>query len=145
VSELPERWKAVAFAGVVLASVTALFFAGAALYPAPGFFEVRSVSLRVEGPGWTISYGAGTTANATAFGLLLEASDRLGFDVAFIRYAPLLDSVLVEAINGTASGSGGLWWLYWVDGRYGEVGADRSVLRDDSVVLWAFRTYPPEA
>ena len=109
--------------------------------PEPGV--VRDVGVRIEGPGWTITYATQATPNGTAFSLLLEAADRLGVDVGYRRFAPPLDSVLVTSINGTENGEEDLWWLYWVDGRYGESGADRAALADGSDVLWAFRSYPP--
>lgn len=142
--ELAERWKAVAFAAVVFVSVVALFAAASALNPAPTPNLVRDVSVRIDGAGWVIAYRADSTMNRTAFSLLLEAADRLGLDVTYTRYAPPLDGVLVDSINGSSSGQGGLWWQYWVNGRYGDVGADRKVLSDGDAVLWAFRSYPPE-
>lgn len=145
VRELRERWKALLFSAVVVASAGGLFAAAAALTPTPAPGEIRSVTLRVEGPGWSLHYEAASTWNHTAFALLREAADRLGFSVTWTRYAAPLDSVLVESIHGVRSGEGGRWWLYWVDGQYGDVGADRKVLGDGSEVLWAFSPYPPEA
>ena len=139
-----ERWKALLFVALLAASVLVLFASASALFPRPEAGAVRDVALRVEGPGWTITYTAGLTANGTAFAFLLEAADRSDFEVEFTRYAPPLDSVLVDSINGTRNGQGGLWWLYWVDGEYGTVGADRRALADGDEVLWAFRAYPPE-
>lgn len=141
---IPERVKAVLLVVIVIVAATGLFAVASAFYPAAAPSVVHDVSLRIEGPGWVRTYAATITPNGTAFAFLLEAADRLGFGVLFTRYAPPLDSVLVDAINGTRSGEGGLWWQYWVDGSYGDVGADRKVLRDGSAVLWAFEPYPPE-
>ena len=143
VREIPESGKAALLAITVFAAVAALLAGAMILTPLPGPGTVRSVSLQVDGPGWSIDYAADATANRTAFALLLEAADRLRFEVSWTSYSAPLDSVLVDSINGTRSGDGGFWWLYWVDGRYGDVGADRKVLSDGSDVLWAFRTYPP--
>ena len=85
----------------------------------------------------------GPTGNSTAFSILLEAGDRMGFRVTWIQYGAPLASVIVDSINGTKSGDGGRWWQYWVDGAYGDVGADHKPLADGSEVLWAFREYPP--
>jgi len=144
VRSVRERWKALLFFALLVASVLILLASASALYPRAPAGVVRNVSLRVEGPGWTFTYDAALTPNGTAFALLLESADRLGFEVEFTRYAPPLDSVLVDSINGARNGQGGLWWLYWVDGEYGTVGADRRALADGAEVLWAFRAYPPE-
>lgn len=141
--DLSEPRKAAVLAAVVLVASAGLFAAAFAMTRPPGPGVVRDVGVRIEGPGWTLTYGTHATSNGTAFSLLLEAADRLGFDVGYRRFAPPLDSVLVTSINGSENGEGDLWWLYWVDGRYGEGGADRAVLAGGSDVLWAFRSYPP--
>jgi len=138
-----SRWRAFAFFAVLLVAIAVLFAGASALYRVPPAAVVHDVHLRVEGPGWTIEYRADTTPNSTAYAILAEAADRLGFVLDARRYVAPLDSVLVESINGTRNGEDGLWWLYWVDGAYGDVGADRKALHDGSEALWAFREYPP--
>lgn len=141
--EMAERWKGLAFAGILLVVIAGLWMGSSALNAPPATGAVRDVSLSVEGDGWTIAYRADVTANATAFSILLEAADRLGFHVGYVQYGAPLQSVLVDSINGTRSGERDRWWLYWVDGAYGDVGADHKALSDGSDVLWAFREYPP--
>ena len=143
VREVPERWKAIGFASVVLAAVAALWVTGSALNTPPSSRTVQDVTLSLEGAGWTTVYHAAQTGNSTAFSILLEAGDRMGFRVTWIQYGAPLASVIVDSINGTKSGDGGRWWQYWVDGAYGDVGADHKPLADGSEVLWAFREYPP--
>lgn len=136
-------WRAFVFFAALLVAIALLFAGATALYRAPPAVVVHNVSVSVEGPGWTIAYRSDATSNSTAYGILAEAADRLGFRLDARRYAAPLDSVLVESINGTRNGDGGLWWLYWVDGAYGDVGADRKTIHDGSEVLWAFTEYPP--
>lgn len=143
VREISERWKALVFAAVILVSVVGLFAAASAMNRAPPGRTVSSVSIQIDGPGWTLRYDAAQTANATVFGLLMEAADRLGFSVTYTRYAPPLDGVLVDSINGSPNGHDSRWWQFWVNEFYGDVGADRKALSDGDQVLWAFLPYPP--
>lgn len=93
------------------------------------------LSLVVESADWTVTYHA-TTANRTVLALLLEASEVEGFPVEW-SYSPLYQAVYVHAINGLQDGEGGLFWQYWVNGKYGPLGADRYVLDAGDHVVWS--------
>ncbi len=137
---LSERAQAVVLLVVLGVAIAGLYgyieATQAASVPPKG---VTSVSLVVEGVTWTIRYGPVTTTNNTAFGILKEASQRLGFPVNAIHY-DLPSAEFVTAINGTTNGQGGLFWQYWVDGVYGNVGADHFALSNGDQVLWRFTT-----
>ncbi len=98
-----------------------------------------TATLVVNGPGWAIRYGPVATTNNTAFALLQEAAQRLGFSVQETYYT-VPSAVFVTAINGTANGQDGMYWQYWVNGAYGDVGADHYALTNGDVVAWRFTT-----
>jgi hypothetical protein len=135
---LSERQRAIVF-GVALALSIAAVYGAVRLTQAPPV-EPRGIvraGLVVEAVGWTIEYRNVTTANNTAFHILLEAGTRLGFDVAWRTYA-IPEGVFVTAINGTTNGEGGRWWQYWVNDGYGPVAADRIEIGDGDVITWRF-------
>jgi hypothetical protein len=90
--------------------------------------------LRIEATGWNVSYAA-TSTNNTVLSFLLEAATAHDFAVQY-RYSELLGASRVTLINGIRDGAGGLFWLYWVNGVYGPVGADRYILANGDAVLW---------
>jgi len=135
---LTERAQAVLFAAVLMTAIAGLYGAAILLQPAPvSVYAVGSVRLDVEGAGWSIRYTPSATNNNTVFGLLLEASAKFGFTVAYITYQ-IPQGVFVTAINGSMNGDGGRYWQYWVNGAYGTVAADHAALHDHDVVLWNF-------
>lgn len=136
--KLGERQQAVVFAGVLLVAIAGLYATIQLLQPVPvPATAVRLVHLDVDGDGWSILYAPLTTNNNTAFGLLLEASAKLGFPVAYVWYQ-IPQGVFVTAINGSVNGEGNRYWLYQVNGVYANVAADHQALHDDDVVRWSF-------
>jgi hypothetical protein len=103
-----------------------------------------TAGLVVSTPWWTIRYGstALVPGNATAFGILVEASHRLGFPVNY-SYWRGLEAYKVDAINNTWDGREGRYWQYWVDGEYQGISADKRILGDGDRVEWRFEGYVP--
>ena len=135
---LTERAQAVLFAAVLMTAIAGLTGTAILLQPAPvSVHAVGSVRLDVEGAGWSIRYTPTATNNNTVFGLLLEASAKFGFTVAYLTYQ-IPQGVFVMAINGSMNGEGGRYWQYWVNGAYGTIAADHAALHDHDVVLWNF-------
>ncbi len=136
---LPERVKAAAFAAVIVVSAIGLLVAAQAFHPqAPALSAGISLSIRIEGPGWTIEYTSNDTRNNTAFLFLMEASRALNFSVQWTNWSPPYSAVFVDAINGSRNGDGGRWWQFWVDGTYADTAADLTVLHNGDTVRWAF-------
>ncbi len=105
--------------------------------------DTVTVTLAVEALDWNVTYEA-ETANRTVLSFLLQAADALGFEVEWTHWESL-QAAKVDAINGIRDGQDGLFWQYWVNDKYGEVGADRHILQDGDSLLWRHTTYPPEA
>ena len=136
---LSERQQAILFAAILIAAITGLYATTLLLQPTPVQASVvRLVRLDVEGVGWSIQYAPLTTNNNTAFGLLLEASAKLAFPVAYVWYQ-IPQGVFVTAINGSSNGEG-RYWLYQVNGLYPNIAADHRALHDDDIVRWSFST-----
>lgn len=138
VGRLSERQQAVLFAAILLTAIAGLYATTEFLQPAPVQARVvGSATLDVRGDGWSIRYAPAATTNNTAFGILSEASTRLGFPVAYVTFQ-IPQGIFVTAINGSVNGDGGRYWQYWVNGVYCDVAADHKALNDDDVVLWRF-------
>ena len=134
---LSERTQAVLFAvGLSLAIGGLYAYIQATQTPVPVTSRVVA-SLVVEGPTWTIRYPNATVDNATAFSILVSASHAMHFVVTWNATYVFPPGVFVTSINGTTNGQGGNW-LYWIDGSFGTVAADRAPLRSGDVVLWQF-------
>lgn len=135
---LSERQKAILFAAVLIPAIGGLYATTQLIQPAPvQATTVDFVRLDIGGDGWSIHYGPTNTTNNTAFGLLLEASKALSFSVRWSNWTwPA--GVLVTAINGAANGLDDRFWQYWVNGRCGNVAADREAIRSGDEVLWNF-------
>ena len=128
---------------VVGLAVAGLWLGLRALTPAPIPPGTVSVTLRIEATGWNTSYAA-ASSNNTVLTFLLEAAASQGFAVQHQHWESLGASK-VDAINGIRDGAGGLFWQYWVNGVYGDVGANRYILADGDAVLWRHTVFPPEA
>jgi len=137
---LSQRAQAILFVALVAVAIGGLLAYVQATTPPPITATGRvSASLLVDGGTWTIRYGPVETTNNTPFSLLKEASQRLGFSVDEVYYT-LPSAVFVTAINGTVNGQGGHYWQYWVNGVYGDVGADQVALSNGDTVAWRFTT-----
>ena len=140
---LRERQQAIVFVGVLIAAIAGLYATTQLIQPVPvQASAVHLVRLDVESGGWSIAYAPLATMNNTAFGLLLEASAKLGFPVAYIWYQ-IPQGVFVTAINGSVNGEQNRNWLYQVNDVYSNLAADHQALHDGDVVRWIFGA-PPE-
>jgi hypothetical protein len=141
---ISERLQAIVFVAVVVVAVAGLYAVVQSLQPGPvQALVVRHARLDVNGNGWSIHYDPVATVNNTAFGILREASVRLGFSLTYVPYE-IPKGVFVTGINGSMNGAGGRYWQYWVNGIYGSVAADHQALQDGDTVLWSYSS-PQEA
>lgn len=142
-----SRWGepkvAVLLALAIVLSIAGLWTTLRLIAPAPVPPALVSVTLTVEATDWGVSYRA-TSTNNTVLSFLLEAATARDFAVQY-QYSELLGASRVTDINGIQDGAGGLFWLYWVNGGYGQVGADRYILADGDAVLWRHTSPPTEA
>jgi hypothetical protein len=99
--------------------------------------EPITVSMRIITDDWAIGYLDVSTTNNTVYKLLIECSSSYDFSVAS-TYWQGYEAIFISSINGTQNGEGGMWWQYYVNDAYGEVGCDRKEIFDGDVVEWRF-------
>ena len=71
--------------------------------------------------------------NATVFNALLIAAHDGGWNVDYTYYEQY-DSYFINSIDG--KGGNGKYWIYYVNGEMGEVGADKKILHEGDEVEW---------
>lgn len=74
----------------------------------------------------------------TVFTLLLKAAELHNFTVKYHREGY---GIFVDEIAGVRGG-GKSWWVYYVNGAFGEVASDRKVVKDGDEVLWTYSENP---
>lgn len=77
------------------------------------------------------------TLNNTVYTLLMECAKVNNFSVGY-AFWPGYDAVFINSINGTQNGNDEMWWQYYVNDVYGEIGCDKKELFDGDVVEWRF-------
>ena len=104
----------------------------------PHIEEPINITLRIVGDDWTIEYSS-ATINNTVYTLLLECASKYNFTVGS-TYWQGYKAVFINSINGTSNNANGnnLWWQYYVNGGYGEVGCDKKEIFDGDVVEWKY-------
>lgn len=96
-----------------------------------------TVSLKIRGDDWDIDYLNADTLNNTVYKLLVECSNEYNFSVRYTTW-PGYNAIFINAINGDENGDGALWWQYYVNGVYGEIGCDKKEIFDGDLVEWRF-------
>ena len=136
---LTERARAILFTAAVVVTATSLILAAQAFQPRPPtLLRGITLSLVIEGPGWTITHQNNDTVNNTVFLFLLEAARTRHFTLEWENYSPPLSAVFIIAINGARNGDAHQYWQFWVNSVYGPTAADLAVLRGGETVLWKF-------
>jgi len=76
------------------------------------------------------------TGESTVFALLEELAVREGFEVKTTLYPEM--GVFVNSIDGFEGGTDNKWWQYWVNGKLGEVAADKKGVKEGDIIEWKF-------
>lgn len=71
--------------------------------------------------------------NATVYKALNKAARQNGFEIKATYYEQY-DSYFIESIAG--KGGNGKYWVYYVNGKMGEVGADKKVVKEGDIIEW---------
>lgn len=88
------------------------------------------------GPENIRKYQIEISPDSTVFSLLKELAVRENFEVKTTLYPEM--GIFVESINGFKGGTDNKWWQYWVNGKLGEVAADKKSVRAGDIVEWKF-------
>lgn len=130
-----ESTKAIIFGIILIAGMLGLAFLGSFIIGEPvKRSEINDVRIELVGEEWTIECTMNSTVNNTVYSLLKECGELRGFEVKATLWQPY-DAVFVDSINGLGN-SGGKYWQYYVNDKYGEVSSDRKRLHDGDVVEW---------
>jgi len=81
-----------------------------------------------------------TSKNATVYGFLLEAAEINDFNVKATYYSQL-DSIFVDAISTYENGQDNRYWIYYINGETGMVGADKQPVNNGDLIEWKFEKY----
>jgi len=124
-----------------------------------GLFWQLENSLKIESPAteqviqgrvlYTINKGEGVISEyqieiystSTVFVLLEELAGKGNFEIKTTFYPEM--GVFIESINGLRGGMDNKWWQYWVNGKLGEVAADKKQVKAKDIIEWRFEV-PPE-
>lgn len=84
-----------------------------------------------------------TTDSSTVLGLLDAAADNGNFEVETKYYSGMgsLVTAIAEVENGHEYEGETLYWIYYLNGEEGTVGAGSQTLAEDDLVEWKFETY----
>ena len=95
-------------------------------------------TMRIHGDDWIIEYSSATTNN-TVYTLLLECASEYNFTIGSTFWQGY-NAVFINSINGAINNADGnnLWWQYYVNGGYGEVGCDKKEIFDGDFVEWKY-------
>lgn len=87
--------------------------------------------------GEVATYSAGLTKETTAYGLLVEAAESLGYSLKVEQFD---FGVLVKAI-GEIENTDEQAWLYSINGQLGNVAADEAKVNPGDQVEWQYTSF----
>ena len=99
------------------------------------FLDSVGVELKSVGGDQTRTCVGGLEGHGTVGSLTHAGADAAGFEVGSDQQ-PLGN--FVEDIGPGIGGDGDRWWLYWVDGKHGNLAVDAQPLSESSIVEWRF-------
>ena len=120
---------------IAIVSLTDCFSTPADYNEATKFVE--NIGMSIVAPNWNITYIGITTNNFTVADFLFECANYYNFTVES-TYWKGYDSFFIESINGTENGKDGMYWQYYVNGEFADVGCSGYVLHDNDIVEWWF-------
>ncbi len=90
------------------------------------------------GNGTVLNYSI-TTRDATVYGLLMDASHTYNFTVK--SHYDSGAGMFVDSISGAENGEQSRYWMYSVNNELVWESADKKILSDGDVVLWAYTSW----
>jgi len=99
------------------------------------FLDSAGVELKSVEDDQTRTCVGGLEGHETVGSLTHAGADASGFEVGFDQQ-PL--GIFIEDIGPGIGGDGDRWWLYWVDGKHGNLAVDAQPLSESSIVEWRF-------
>ncbi len=129
----------IAVAAIAVASATAIYMHGGS----ESSTGPVTASVKINfgnGTVWSYPNISVDGKNATVYGILLKAAHQGNFSVDYTYYGQY-DSLLVNSIAGTPNGENNSYWQFWLNGVYGQVGADKQTVNDNDIIEWKFTAF----
>lgn len=99
--------------------------------------SIDDVSMNIIAPGWSFEYKNISTDNVTVANFLLECAYKNNFTVEKDFWSGY-DSFFIVAINNIHNGEAGMYWQYYVNGNFADIGCSNYLLDNNDVVEWRF-------
>ena len=100
---------------------------------------VENISMKLSAYAWGVEYLNIDTKNATVADFLFECAEYYNFPVKK-EYWGGYNSFFIEAINDIENGKDNMYWQYYVNDKFADVGCSNYFLNDNDVVEWIFET-----
>lgn len=135
----------IAVIAIVLAAV---WLAGSGSLSQYGTKETGNISQTVgnqiflvvnDGTATPKVFSEGFKAKITAFDLLKMETAKFSIALKTEKYS---NGVFIETIGGKTNGQGGEYWLYYVNGEFANVSADKKILKPGDKVEFKFEKSP---
>ncbi len=92
------------------------------------------------GADYNIEYTINSESDTTVFNALKKYSENKKIDLKYNNNYSY--GVFVESIAGVKNGDDGKYWQYYVNGKLGEVAADKKEVKAGDKVEWRFEKVP---
>lgn len=101
--------------------------------------QVINVTLSIDKGSSKRSYSLEMDKNSTVLQLLQKGSSTYGFSLYYTNNGAY--GAFIEEIDGVRnSPSQGLYWLYYINGKYASVGASVQKINEGDTVLWKYQS-----
>jgi len=107
-----------------------------ALSPSPEDISYKVPLIIDYSEGEKSMYQIEVPPQSTAFDVLQKASQLHNFELS---YKSSDFGVFIESISGRKNGTGGKYWLYYVNGTSPQVAADRRIINPNDTVEFRFQ------
>lgn len=94
-----------------------------------------------------IDFGDGTKSSniiisehSTVYGFLIEAANIEKYDIKTTYYG-LYDSIFIDSISTYENGQENKYWIYYINGESGTIGADKQTVKNNDIIEWKFEEY----
>ena len=77
------------------------------------------------------------STKTTVYGFLIEAAGLVGYDVKTTYYGQY-NSIFVDSISTYENGQSDKYWVYYLNGESGTVGADQQIVTNGDIIEWKF-------
>jgi len=100
--------------------------------------DIVNVTLKIDYSNDIIDTYNIKMSNPTVYSVLIKASNDHDFSVG-TKYYDQYQSHYILSINSVAEGENNKFWQYYINGKYGTVGADLQTLKDNDFIEWKFQ------